>query len=142
MITLMTPEQVAESRRLNWMLVEPGFLVETTRTGSSARFVLTKEKCSDLTIKVIPLTRENIFLMLEGKPPKEEVIVKDSLMNVHPTAITDAMCTEREGLSAYCRECGEPVYAWIDVRTRTYRVGADGFCRHLDCNHPSQREPF
>lgn len=139
MITVLTDEEVAERRKSNFRFVEPGFIVDVMniRVPVEARYVLVKEKDEITeTLKVVPLTQENIFLLLGGTVPLTTTIGKSDLLNVHATAITDSMCREREGFYTHCASCKEVVYRWQGLRqgTQNYYVGLDGLCRHIDCS--------
>ena len=143
MIRTVGKEEMQATIERNWEFVEPGFIVDP---GNHRRFgntlFIAQEKRDDGTLHVIPLTQENIFLMLAGKTPSSTTLPKDVLLNVRHTKVTDSMCREREGLQAFCKECRDTVYTWrvVDAGTKNYRVGEDGFCRHLDCSDTRKHE--
>ena len=148
MLHMMTDEEVAESQERNFRFVEPGFLVDMNNLHppEEARFALVKEKDeAGQTLAVVPLTQSNILKLFSGEAPRIQVIGKDKLMNVHATAITDAMCREREFFTPHCATCKKPVYQWLGEQggvdgPKNYRVGPDGLCRHIDCSDQQKRE--
>ena len=143
MIRTVGPDEMARTRDRNWELIEPGLIIDPahhTKFGNT--LYIAQEKQSDGTLIVVPLTRENIFAMLEGKKPSTTTLRKEDCLNVRHTAVTDSMCREREGLQAYCFGCRETVYTWraVDAGQKNYRVGVDGFCRHSDCADTRKHE--
>ena len=144
MVHVMTPEEMAEYQRCSWLLVEPGFIVDRNQVyRETQEQLLVKEKYEhDGTLMVVPLWQQNIFMLLAGIVPQAMVIGKNDLLNVYPTAVTDAMCRERNGMNSYCSQCKSIVYKWPEVGTRNYHVGADGFCQHIDCSAQHKSEPL
>lgn len=142
MLSALSSDELLELHKANWLCVEPGFIIDINNLGSvEERFVLVKEKNEqDETLTVVSLSQANVLSLLNGIVPMTRVIVKGSFLNVYATAITNAMCREREGLNAYCVACKGVVYRWPEVGTRNYRIGADGLCRHIDCANQSQSE--
>ena len=140
----MTPEEIIEHQRCSWLLVEPGFIVDRNQLYREIqeRFFVKEKNEHDGTLAAIPLSQENIFMLLAGTVPQATVIGKNDLFNVYPTAVTDAMCHERKGLDSYCSQCKSIVYKWLEIGIRNYRVGADGLCQHIDCSAHHKSEPL
>ena len=141
---IMTAEEMTEYQRCSWLLVEPGFIVDRNQVyrEPQERFLVKEKNEHDGTLMVIPLSQENIFMLLAGTVPQAIVIGKNDLLNVYPTAVTDAMCRERNGMHSYCSQCKSVVYEWPEVGTRNYHVGVDGLCRHIDCSAHHKSEPL
>jgi hypothetical protein len=143
MLRVLTTEEAAEHRERDFRFVEPGFIVDmgNIRPPNEARYALVKSKNeADQTLQVVPLTQKNVFSLLDGVIPPAVTISKNELLNVHATAVTDAMCREREGFSTFCIDCKERAYAlW---GRPNYVVGADGMCHHYDCTdtHRTRQE--
>lgn len=88
MLQTLTAEEVAEHREKNFRFVKPGFVVDmgNIHKVSEARYALVKAKNEETqTLDVIPLTQENVFLLLSGTVPPAINIGKDRLLNVHGT---------------------------------------------------------
>ena len=142
MLQALSNEEVVELNRSNWVFVEPGFIVDiSNRSTFHDRFALVKEKNDqDGTLRVVLLSRKNIFSLLAGVVPVTTIVHRSNFLNVYATEVTHNMCTERKGLSSYCVDCGEIVYAWPEFGSQNYRVDPNGQCRHINCNEQSIQE--
>jgi len=142
MLRVLSQKEADESRRANFSLAEPGFLVRTKSLGpygKQYKLVVTKEETNG-TLEVIALTQDTILKIVRGEAISlaTETIGMSDLHDVMPTAVTDDMCRERDGLRAHCRDCEQLVCTHPGTGNRNYRVGDDGLARHIDCAEPSR----